>query len=89
MCQCQASWYRRRGTCDESNPFVPKIFEWLIQLFRNNAMWTAGEGAFTMLYLAAATEHLIEKSIRERYFHPQAHERLKPKALDEILQQKV
>lgn len=73
----------------KNNLFVPKILEWLILLFWNNAMWTAVECAFTMLYLAAAADHVLEKSIRERYFHPQAHERLNPKALDEILQQKV
>ena len=49
-------------------------------------MWTAEEGALTILYLAVAVDQLKEKDIRGRYYHPQSHEVINPLSLDEQLQ---
>lgn len=52
-------------------------------------MWTAAEGALTMLFLGVATQRLKEEDIRGKYFHPQSQEMVNPLALDTDLQQAV
>jgi len=59
-----------------------------IDSLRSQFMWTPAEGALTILYLAVATEALINQNIRGKYFHPQSQEIVNPLALDETLQEK-
>lgn len=73
----------------EKNPLIPKKMMGIINYFRTHAMWTAAEGALTLLYLGVATDQLVAKNIRGKYFHPQSIEIVNPLALDEDLQKKV
>lgn len=73
----------------QKNPTIPAPVQKIVTYFRENAMWNAAEGALTMLYLGVATDQLVAKDLRGRYFHPQAHEIVNPLALDEELQTKV
>lgn len=73
----------------EKNPMIPRILMDIITYFRENVMWNSAEGALTMLYLGVATDQLVAKDLRGRYFHPQAREIVNPLALDEELQTKL
>ena len=67
----------------------PGHIQKLITYLRKNAMWTAAEGALTMLYVGVATRRLKEENIRGKYFHPQSQEMVNPLALDVDLQNAV
>jgi hypothetical protein len=51
---------------------IPPILRGTFDYLRENVMWTAAEGALTLLYLGTATDQLVSKNIRGRYFHPQS-----------------
>jgi len=46
----------------------------VMEKLRNDASWSGEMGALTQIYLAAATDELVAKDIRGKYFHPQAIE---------------
>lgn len=72
------------------NPGIPDfITNTLIKWLRNKVFWTAEEGALTMLYLGVATDDLVKKNIRGKYFHPQAEEVVNALAIDEPLQKEL
>jgi len=72
------------------NPEIPLIIQnSLLKWIRSNVFWTAEEGALTMLYLGVATDQLVAKDIRGKYYHPQAQEVVNPLAMDENLQREM
>lgn len=73
----------------DKNPLIPGPVQSFITYLRENAMWTAAEGALTLIYLGVATDELVKKNIRGKYFHPQSQEVVNPLALDETLQTSV
>jgi len=73
----------------QKNPMIPGVVQSVITYLRENCMWTAAEGALTMLFLGVATQRLTEEDIRGKYFHPQSQEMMNPLALDTDLQQAV
>jgi hypothetical protein len=68
---------------------IPALIQDFITYLRKNVMWTAAEGALTMLYLGVATTRLAEENVRGKYFHPQSQEMVNPLALDVELQNSV
>lgn len=68
---------------------LPKVFDYLIEKWLWNILWTSDEGALTLLYLAANVEELRKKDIRGKYFHPQSVEVVNPYSLDESLQDRL
>ena len=44
----------------------------VLHYVKENVMWTAAEGALTLLYLGVATDELVAKQIRGKYYHPQS-----------------
>jgi len=73
----------------EKNPLFPRFVQDMIFYLRKNVMWTAAEGALTMLYLGVATDDLRNKNVRGKYFHPQSQEMVNPLSLDTDLQKAV
>ena len=71
------------------NPYFPQFLTNAKAWVEKRLLWTAEEGALTLLYLGVATEELKEKNIRGKYFHPQAVEVINPLSLDEALQDKL
>lgn len=62
-----------------------KVMEWI----ERSAMWSAAEGALNQLYLVVATDELVEKNVRGRYFHPIAQPVVHPYGAEKVLQEKV
>lgn len=50
------------------NPMIPALVRDFIAYLQRNAMWSAAEGALTMLYAGVATDHLTKKNVRESTF---------------------
>jgi NAD(P)-dependent dehydrogenase (short-subunit alcohol dehydrogenase family) len=73
----------------QKNPMIPALIQDFITYLRKNVMWTAAEGALTMLYLGVATTRLAEENVRGKYFHPQSQKMVNPLALDVELQNSV
>lgn len=74
-----------KGDMEKIPSFVIKFVNHL----RRNVMWTGEEGALTQLFLGVATNKLVAKNIRGKYFHPQAEEVVNPLSLDETLQKEL
>jgi len=68
---------------------MPSFVVDFVNYLRKNVMWTAEEGALTQLYLGVATDELVAKNIRGKYYHPQAQEVVNPLSLDEKLQKEL
>lgn len=80
------------GAVDTGIWLKNKTFDFLklqgfVTFLRHNIMWTAEEGALTLLYLGAAVQEIKDKDIRGKYYHPQAQEVINPLSLDETLQE--
>jgi retinol dehydrogenase-14 len=73
----------------DGNPFIPDFIRGVVNYAKKTVMWTGAEGALTMLYLGVATDELVAKNVRGKYFHPQSQEVVNPSALDEDLQKRV
>jgi len=71
------------------NPYFPQFLTDLKSWVEERVIWTAEEGAITLLYLGVAIDEIKEKNIRGKYFHPQAVEVVNPLSLDEELQNKL
>lgn len=74
-----------KGDMEKIPSFVIKFVNYI----RRNVMWTGEEGALTQLFLGVATNKLVAKNIRGKYFHPQAEEVVNPLSLDETLQKEL
>lgn len=68
---------------------LPDFVMQLMDLVQLHVIWTAEEGALTPLYLGVASDEIVPKKIRGRYFHPIAQEISHPYATDKELQAKV
>lgn len=73
----------------QKNPMIPSFLQDFITYLRKNVMWTAAEGALTMLYVGVATKRLKKENVRGKYFHPQSQEMVNPLSLDVDLQDAV
>ena len=71
------------------NPYFPKFLTDIKSWVEERLIWSAEEGALTLLYLGAAVDEIKEKNIRGKYFHPQAVRVANPKADDEALREKL
>jgi len=73
---------------DSMNPFgavLGSFINWLCK----EVFWTPSEGALTGLFLATATDRLVQGNIRGKYYHPQSQEVVNPVALNETLQDRL
>ena len=68
------------------NPYFPQWLSDLKSWVEERMIWSAEDGALTLLYLGAATDDIKEGNLRGKYFHPQAVEVVNPKAEDTSLQ---
>lgn len=74
----------------DANPSFSAFFKnYVLAPLRRHVMWTAAEGALTMLYLGVATDELVSKNVRGKLFFPQSKEVVNPLSLDEDLQQRL
>lgn len=58
----------------------------IVNAFMKAFSWTPAEGALTVLFLGVATDSIVKKDLRGRYFHPQVQEVINPLAQDDDLQ---
>ena len=77
-----------RTSLMNKNPYFPKWLSDVKGWVEERLIWSAEEGALTLLYLGAAADNIREKNTRGKYFHPQAVEVVNPMAEDEALQDK-
>ena len=75
-----------RTSLMNKNPYFPKWLSDVKGWVEERLIWSAEEGALTLLYLGAAADNIREKNTRGKYFHPQAVEVVNQKAEDEALQ---
>jgi NAD(P)-dependent dehydrogenase (short-subunit alcohol dehydrogenase family) len=73
----------------QKNPMIPALIQDFITYLQKNVMWTAADGALTMLYLGVATTRLVEENVGGKYFHPKSQSMVSPLALDVELQNPV
>ena len=78
-----------RTSLMNKNPYFPKFLTDIKSWVEERLIWSAEEGALTLLYLGAALDEIKEKNIRGEYFHPQALRVVNPKADDEALREKL
>ena len=71
------------------NPYFPQWLTDMKNWVEERLIWSAEEGALTLLYLGAAVDEIKAKNIRGEYFHPQAVRVVNPKADDEALRDKL
>ena len=71
------------------NPYFPQWLTDMKNWVEERLIWSAEEGALTLLYLGAASDEIKEKNIRGEYFHPQAVRVVNSKANDEALRDKL
>jgi len=57
---------------EKARHLIPSILQNTFDYLRENMMWTPAEGALTLLYLGTATDELVSKDIRGKYYHPQS-----------------
>ena len=77
-----------RTSLMNKNPYFPKWLSDVKGWVEERLIWSAEEGALTLLYLGAAGDTIRETKTRGKYFHPQAVEVVNPMAEDEALQDK-
>ena len=77
-----------RTSLMNKNPYFPQWLSDIKSWVEERLIWSAEEGALTLLYLGAATEEIRKKNIRGKFFHPQAVEVVNWNAEDEALQDK-
>lgn len=72
------------------NPLVPMfVQEYILYYIRKHIMWSAAEGALTLLYLGVATDDIKSRNIRGKYFHPQSVMIENKNADEPVLQRKL